>query len=329
MKIRNYCYDVGVFSVSKAEIPTIGVGNLSVGGTGKSPMVLYLVQLLQKEFRVGVLSRGYGRKSRGFVWVDAEASSTMVGDEAVQLRKRFPKIEISVCEDRVFGTNKMLSEKPLQVLVYDDVFQHRAVQPGYQLLITSFGKPFYNDYVLPSGNLRESRMGAKRADAVVVTKSPPDISLEMKDLVASKIRKYAPNSKIFFSYIQYCKRVASCQQEIEVEALSDYNILLITGIASSQDFVNKVISVVAKVEHCSYNDHYSFTDDDIKYILQKFHQIEGKKIILTTEKDYSRLQQFSQILSYLYYWRIEFCFFNEEKFIKNIKNYVTKNQRKF
>ena len=171
--IRNWCYDRQLFKSTSFEIPIISVGNLSVGGTGKTPMVDYLINLLSKKYTIAVLSRGYGRKTSGFLWVEKSRSSKEVGDEPLQIKSQYNQISVAVCENRVYGVQQILKEKPeTSLIILDDAFQHRRIQPKVSLLLSTYEKPYFKDWMLPAGNLREARIGANRSDAIVLTKCP-------------------------------------------------------------------------------------------------------------------------------------------------------------
>ena len=186
--IRNKMYDFGIFKSVRFRVPIIGVGNLSVGGSGKSPMVMYLAKLLSNNFRMGILSRGYGRKTKGYYIVNYESNYQMVGDEAMQLFQRFKnKFVIAVCEDRVKGAKKIIADMDLELLVLDDSYQHRAIKPGFNILLTDYNEPYFNDFLLPAGDLRESRNGSKRADIIMVTKCPKDLTQEQEQNYIAKI----------------------------------------------------------------------------------------------------------------------------------------------
>ena len=198
MALRNLAYDKGWFSSAEFELPIIGVGNLSVGGTGKSPMTEYLIRLVQGQYLPATLSRGYGRSSSGFIEVLPESRAEEVGDEPLQFKCKFPNIPVVVDEDRVHAVQEMLKRKmAFEVLILDDVFQHRKINPGFLILLTSYDAPFYEDHVLPAGNLRESRKGAQRANVVVVTKCPSTLSVEAQEHLAEKIKEFT-NAPVFF-----------------------------------------------------------------------------------------------------------------------------------
>jgi tetraacyldisaccharide 4'-kinase len=281
---RNKFYDLGIFKVYSIPIPSIVVGNLSVGGTGKTPHVAFLVSLLQDKLRLAILSRGYGRKSKGFFWVNTDSSSIQVGDEPLTYKRKFKdKIQVAVCESRKKGVQEILKNQNTDLIILDDAFQHRAVKGGLNILLTTYSDPFFEDHMLPTGNLREFQSGKQRADLIIVTKCPDIISEYDKE----KFYKYLKfnNKRIFFSSVSYDDPVA----------ISNHNwtnvktILLVTGIANPEPLVEHYIENY-KIEHISFSDHHDFSARDIKAIHQKFDTFAREEtVILTTEKDYARL----------------------------------------
>ena len=218
--MRNVMYDWGISKSTSFKKPIINVGNLSVGGSGKSPMVMYLAELLSKNFRTGVLSRGYGRLTKGYGITNYDSNYKTVGDEAMQLFERFKnKFVIGVSEERVPGAKKMIEDMDLDVLVLDDAYQHRAIKPGFQILMTDYNDPYFKDYLLPAGDLRESRNGAKRANIIMVSKCPDDLTEEKKQYFISRI-KPQHNQKVFFSSIGYDENIYSVDKFLPDNNLS-------------------------------------------------------------------------------------------------------------
>ena len=320
--IRNKMYDFGIFKSVRFRVPIIGVGNLSVGGSGKSPMVMYLVKLLSNNFRMGILSRGYGRKTKGYYIVNYESNYQMVGDEAMQLFQRFKnKFAIAVCEDRVKGAKKIIADMDLELLVLDDSYQHRAIKPGFNILLTDYNEPYFNDFLLPAGDLRESRNGSKRADIIMVTKCPKDLTQEQEQNYIAKIKpRYG--QKVFFSSIQYDENLQSKYGQISIEKLTDYEVLLITGIANSTPLVEELSQYTQNVKHLKFRDHHSFSQEDIKKIADEYKKMGENKLILTTEKDYTRLMRFEYFWEKQFYWGINTEIKNKEEFNQIILNYV-------
>lgn len=322
--VRNRLYDWGLLRSTKFRMPIIGVGNLSVGGSGKSPMVMYLAALLSQHMRTGVLSRGYGRKTKGYYVVNYESNAQMVGDEAMQLFQRFKnRFAIAVCENRVFGAKKIISDMDLGVLLLDDSYQHRAIQAGFNILLTDYHSPYFKDYLLPAGDLRESRNGAKRADIIMVSKCPKDLSEAKKQEFLAKI-KPKKHQKVFFSSIDYAENIISKYKELSINELFDYEILLITGIANPSLLLKELAQHTPNVKHLKFRDHHSFTMEDVKKISAEYQKMGENRLILTTEKDYTRLIGFEYFSEKLFYWPINVEINNKEEFNEIILDYVRK-----
>ena len=323
--IRNTLYDLGIFKSTKFKTPIINVGNLSVGGSGKSPMVMYLAQYLSKHYRTGVLSRGYGRLSKGYEVTNYESNYKIVGDEAMQLFERFKnRFVIAVSEERVPGATKVISDMDLDVLVLDDAFQHRAIKAGFNILMTDFNDPFFRDHLLPAGDLRESRNGYKRADVIMVSKCPDELTEETKRYYISRIRPER-NQKVFFSSIGYDENVYGKEKILPDNNLNYYDILLITGIANPKPLLEHLAKFSQRVKHLKFRDHHNFTDDDIKKIIAEYKKLGEYKLILTTEKDYVRLKTFDYLRDIVYYWPINVVIDKKEEFNQIIIDYVRKN----
>ena len=324
--IRNRMYDWGIFSSTKFRTPIIGVGNLSVGGSGKSPMVMYLADYLSKFYRTGVLSRGYGRITKGYNIVNYDSNYKLVGDEPMQLFERFRnRFVIGVCEDRVYGAKKIIEDMDLDVLLLDDSFQHRAIKPGMNLLLTDYNDPYFKDFILPAGDLRESRHGMSRANIIMVTKCPDDLTEEKKQYYISRIRPQH-YQKVFFSSIGYDENVYSRDKFLPDNNLSYYDILLITGIANPKPLINHLAKFSQRVKHLKFKDHHNFTDQDIKNIVAEYKKLGEYKIILTTEKDYVRLKTFDYLRDLVYYWPINVNIDKREDFNNTVLSYVEKNR---
>ncbi len=324
--VRNLLFDIGILRSTSFITPVIGVGNLSVGGTGKSPVVMYLAGLLsQQQLRTGVLSRGYGRQTKGYHVVNYDSNYTQVGDEPMQLFERFKnRIVIAVSEKRVPGAKKLISDMDLDVLVLDDSYQHRYIKPGFNILLTDYSDPYFEDYLLPAGDLRESRSGAKRAQIVMVTKCPADLNEEQKRSYISDLR-LRPGQKVFFSSINYSGNIKSKDKQLTLENLRSRQILLITGIANPKHLMAELQQYSVNVKHLQFPDHHSFTDSDVKKITKEYEQLGENRLMLTTEKDYIRLKTFDYLRPELYYWPIDIDIDNPQEFNDTIINYVRKN----
>ena len=284
--LRNLLFDLGLISSVQYKIPTIGVGNLSTGGTGKSILVDYLIELLKIKYRITTLSRGYNRDTSGFIQATSKSSAYEIGDEPYQFYSKHPEINVVVCEDRRKGMKLILNNLPnTEISIWDDVFQHRYVKPGLMLLTTTFKYPYYQDEVLPIGNLRENKSSSKRADLIIVTKCPDELSYIEK---LEFLEKLSPdeNQKVFFSTISYKKNLKSDDSTIHIDNLREEEFILVTGIADSSYLVKYLNNKNLKFKHLKYSDHYNFKKSSIDKILS----ISRNKKIITTEKDYGSLK---------------------------------------
>ena len=284
--LRNLLFDLGLINSVQYKIPTIGVGNLSTGGTGKSILVDYLIELLKIKYRITTLSRGYNRDTSGFIQATSKSSAYEIGDEPYQFYSKHPEINVVVCEDRRKGMKLILNNLPnTEISIWDDVFQHRYVKPGLMLLTTTFKYPYYQDEVLPVGNLRENKSSSKRADLIIVTKCPDELSYIEK---LEFLEKLSPdeNQKVFFSTISYKKNLKSDNSTIHIDNLIEEEFILVTGIADSSYLVKYLNNKNLKFKHLKYSDHYNFKKPSIDKILS----ISRNKKIITTEKDYGRLK---------------------------------------
>ncbi|CAA7390531.1 tetraacyldisaccharide 4'-kinase [Chryseobacterium fistulae] len=323
--IRNRMYDWGIFKSTKFTTPIINVGNLSVGGSGKSPMVMYLACFLSKHYRTGVLSRGYGRLTKGYMITNYDSNYKMVGDEAMQLFERFKnRFVIAVSEDRVPGAHKVINDMDLNALVLDDAMQHRKIKAGFTILMTDYNNPYFKDHLLPAGDLRESRAGAKRANIIMVSKCPDELTEESKQYYISRIRPSA-NQKVFFSSINYDENVYGRDKILPDNNLNYYDILLITGIANPKPLLQHLAKFSKRVKHLKFRDHHNFSEDDIKKITAEYKKLGEYKLILTTEKDYVRLKTFDYLRDIVYYWPINVVIDKKEEFNEIILDYVKNN----
>ena len=284
--LRNWLYDSKKFKTTTFDIFTISVGNLSLGGTGKTPHIEYLVRLLQENHKIATLSRGYGRKTKGVLLANPKSTAQDIGDEPMQFYQKFsPSLVVAVGEERILAVPEILYNFPdRDLLLLDDAFQHRSIGRHLNILLTDFNKPFYEDKPLPFGRLRENRTGAKRADIIIVSKCPSQLNEENQQTILKKIKKYSKeNTAIFFSYIKYGQTIAF---DLQNKAPISSNICLVTGIANSDTILNYVKTQFGQVEHLSYSDHYFYTLKDKAILLEKAQ----KMAILTTEKDFVKLK---------------------------------------
>lgn len=283
--IRNLFFRTGVFKQERHVIPTICVGNLSTGGTGKTPHVEYLIRLLGDKVNLAVLSRGYGRKTNGFILANQSATAQTIGDEPLQYYKKFKNIRIAVCESRNEGVEKLQQlPNPPEVIILDDAFQHKSIVPSFKILLTEYAKPFYKDCILPFGNLREFRSASHTADIVVVTKCPKTLTASEKQRISNKVNARS-GQKVLFSSIQYGNPVA-----LTDFVFSDFDqLLIVTGIANPQplyDFFEQDYPT----ERMVFPDHHTYSEKDILNIRKRFEEVSSlKKAIITTEKDAMRL----------------------------------------
>lgn len=295
--IRNKLFDWNIVKNHRFPIPVIVVGNLSTGGTGKSPMIEYLIRLLENQYKIGVVSRGYKRKTKGFLEVIPDNTAAEVGDEPLQIKRKFPNVIVAVSEKRAVGIEKIFNRVDLVLL--DDAFQHRNVKPGFSILLTSYGKLYTDDFILPMGNLRESKKGAGRADVIVVTKCPADLSGPEMDVIERRL-KLKKHQELFFSRISYSTEIKSEKDFKPLNFLNDKPFLLVTGIANPKPLVQYLKDKKLEFTHRSFADHHHFSSAEIG-------ELDAHKIILTTEKDFMRLQPFIK-KSELYYLPIEVSF---------------------
>jgi len=317
--IRNILFDKGILKSTSFDVPVIAVGNLSVGGTGKTPQIEYLIRLLSDKFQIATLSRGYKRKSEGFVLADENSNAEILGDEPLQFYQKFPFVMVAVDANRTNGIKQLLSQQITpELILLDDAYQHRKVKAGFYILLTSYDDLYADDFMLPTGNLRESRSGAERANIVVVTKCPKNLSEEKQAEIKLKL-KLNYSQQIFFSFIDYDSVIYGKDENIEVAEIKSESKLLLAGIAKPKPFFDYLKN--EKDECLTFPDHHHFSDADLDAIQNKAN---GKKII-TTEKDYVRLKD-SKLVSQLYYLPIKSSFINhQQNFDTTILEYVKKN----
>lgn len=286
--LRNRLYDSGFFSSVEFSVPVITVGNLSVGGTGKTPHVEYLIRLLQYQYKVATMSRGYKRRTQGFLLADERANALRIGDEPMQYYMKFPELAVSVAEERMTGIPSLLQRRPeTEVVLLDDAFQHRSVKAGINMLITDYARPFYSDYILPYGRLREGRKAYKRAQVIVVSKCPPQLSVQEAAGIREKINPLS-QQEVFFSSIHYEAPYDFFTRE--PVSLNGKNALLVCCIARPEPLVTEVTRQAKGVHVLSYPDHHYFLSRDLEEILTTYKGWEAPdKVIVTTEKDATRL----------------------------------------
>lgn len=326
---RNKLFDKKILRSASFDFPVICVGNLSTGGTGKSPMVEYLVDLLQKNYKVATLSRGYKRKKRGFLIADEKTVVTDVGDEPMQFHKKFPEITVAVAEERVMGIPKLLFEKPeTEVIILDDAFQHREVKAGLNILLTDFNNLYTEDVILPVGNLRDLKSSSKRADIIVVTKCKPSTNINDKQLIINKL-SILPEQTVYFAKISYGDLYGLVSGK-NINPEGKYHVLLVTGIANSNPLVDYIAGKFSSFSIVSFKDHHNYSKYDVDKIKNQFSKISQEKIIVTTEKDAVRLagfsEEFENLPVFVLPMKHEFLFGEKENFDKQILNFVAQNK---
>ena len=317
-EVRNRLYNVGIFESKTYDIPIIAVGNLNMGGTGKSPMIEYLLKNLGKDKKVATLSRGYKRESKGFQLVESSDAVAKSGDEPLQFKNKFPETIVAVDANRREGITELLKYSP-DVILLDDAFQHRKVKAGFYILLTAYGDLYADDLILPAGNLRESASGAKRADMIVVTKCPSTLDISEMGRIRKKLNPTS-DQNLFFSTINYSENIISQGNSLKLAEINSSEFVLVTGIANPQPLLEFLNSKDIRLKHFRFPDHHNFSDKEIE-------DLQKETKILTTEKDYMRLRD-RLPLEKLYYLPIEVDFLNNEGqiFNREIENYINKNE---
>jgi len=318
---RNFLFDLGVLKSTSFPFPVIAVGNLSVGGTGKTPQIEYLIRLLSADYRIAALSRGYKRKSEGFVLADANASAETLGDEPFQFYQKFPNIQVAVDADRTSGIKQLLALNPKpEVILLDDAFQHRNVKAGFYILLTAYNDLYTDDFMLPTGNLRESRSGASRANCIIVTKCPPDLSESAQEKIWKKLNPEF-HQKLYFSFIDYDNNVFSEHTSLKVSEIKASEKVLVAGIAKPNSFFERLQS--GNDMQLQFPDHHHFSEKEILEITAK----ANGRMIVTTEKDYVRLKGKIE-KKQLFYLPIQTGFLaDRENFDKFVLSYIHKTQK--
>ncbi|MCA5005389.1 tetraacyldisaccharide 4'-kinase [Sphingobacterium bovistauri] len=323
--LRNLLYDKGIFKSQSFKIPTIVIGNLAIGGTGKSPMTEYLIKLLQDKYSIATLSRGYGRKTKGYRLVNVNSKALEVGDEPLQFKNKFPNITVAVDEDRCEGIKQLQNNH--DIIILDDAFQHRKLRPGYAILLFDFNSLFKPILTLPTGDFRDIFSSTKRADLIIITKCPENINDKEKHHIEHIIRKYniAP---IFYTKIGY-ENPKSLSGSIEENKLENKEILLFCGIANPTPLVEYLEKYNNTVHLLKFPDHHNFSQDDFEKIKNKFNSIDNtNKLILTTEKDTQRIPADVFISYPVYYMPIHLQSADNQQvtFDHFIENYLSSHQ---
>lgn len=332
---RNLLFDAGVLRSRRFPLPVIAVGNLAVGGTGKTPHTEYLLRLLS-DFRVAMLSRGYGRRTVGFALATDSGRASDIGDEPAQMHRKFPEVVVAVDENRREGIEILMREQnhPIEVIVLDDAFQHRYVRAGMNLLLTDFYRRFTHDFLMPVGRLREPASGKKRADIIIVTKCPENLSADE----AARIRKemvLQAGQKMFFTTFGYGEAYPLFPQSASVaeQCLAGKPVLLVTGIAKPAPLRRYLEQTAASVTELAFPDHHNFTTIDLRRMSDALASLPQDAVVVTTEKDAERLVEMSGLDNRLRRCllvqpiTVRFLFGQQEEFNQNILDYVAKDTR--
>ena len=285
--IRNWCYDGGILKSQSFKTPVICVGNLDIGGAGKSPMTEYLVRLFKNKYKVATLSRGYGRETKGYLLADADSTPAQIGDEPAQFKHKFPEITVAVCEKRVEGIQHLLHDHNLIIL--DDAYQHRAVKPGFSILLFDYNRINNPRFLIPAGNMREPMSGRWRADVIVVSKCPEQLSGDEQAYIEERISPL-PYQSLFFTSVSYLSMQDLAGNRTDTVLDEDTTVFLLTGIAGPKPLVQHIKKYTSKVVHYNYPDHHRFSLKNISKLADEFSACTAqKKMIITTEKDAQRL----------------------------------------
>jgi tetraacyldisaccharide 4'-kinase len=337
--LRNFLYNTGILPSFEFNNPIISIGNITVGGTGKTPHTEYLISILNNKYRIATLSRGYKRKTHDFRIASSSSDVNEIGDEPLQIFRKFPEIIVSVSKDRVKGVRKILETNPAtEVIILDDAFQHRKIVPGFSILLTDYSRLITNDHMLPYGNMREHKWNMNRADVILITKSPVDLSPINRRLIIKDFN-IAAYQNIFFTSLSYKDPVPVFNQTDndnpkKTVDFSESSIVLVTGIANPVTLAEYIKKSAVETIHLQFPDHYSYRKKDIEKICSTFNNLEAqKKYLITTEKDAVRFMESADInepLRSLFYYipiGIDFLFDQKGEFDNLIIDYVRKNHR--
>lgn len=330
--MRNFLFHAGILKSQRFNVPVLCVGNITVGGTGKTPHTEMLIAELQKKFRVACLSRGYKRRTSGFILADKQSTAQEIGDEPLQIKNKFPHILVACDANRVRGIEKLLAQpNPPEVIILDDAFQHRYVHADKNIVLIDYNRPIYKDLLLPAGRLRENPGNIRRADYLIVTKCPKDLQ-PIERRIIYKHLKVKPYQKLFFTTMEYGGVHSLASSNIYPAPAQDSSILCVTGIAQPEPYIEHLKQYTPHVTALRYADHHTFNDKDLQEIQETFKSIKGhKKYIFTTEKDAARLSGCKlpeELRKHIYYVPITPVFIhNEGIFLNEISEYVRKNQK--
>ena len=331
IKFRNFLFDTNIIKGTYFnDVVVITIGNVTVGGTGKTPLAEYLIKNLKEKYKIAILSRGYKRKTKGFLYVSLQSTYEDVGDEPIQIANKHKDIIVAVCANRVKGIKKIKAENEVDIIILDDAFQHRKLIPKFSILLTTFNNPYFKDKFLPVGDLRDCRSQYKRAEIIISTKAPENTKPIERSIWKADI-ELMPYQRLFFSKEKYLKLKNVFHSNIQFDTQAgDYTILIVSGIANSNSFVDQIKNKYSeKIIHLKYRDHKKFSKKDIEKITTEFDQIKNKKIILTTEKDAMRLRNFEfkdEIKQKMFYLPIEIDFLFEAE--KEFNSLILKSVKK-
>ncbi len=333
VRVRNLMFDMGILKSESFNIPVISVGNITVGGSGKTPHVEYLIRLLKDYVTVSVLSRGYKRKTHGYQLANQESKMSDIGDEPYQMKKKFTSIHVAVDGKRTRGISHIIHDKETcdtGVVLLDDAFQHRYVKPGINILLVDYHRLIIYDKLLPAGRLREPAAEKKRADIVIVTKCPKDLK-PMEYRVLTKAMNLYPFQELYFTSIEYTELMGIYNgKTLNLKEIAEKKVILLTGIASPEQIINDLTPFCSCITSIAFGDHHAFTDKDVEYINSQYLSCDGEKLIITTEKDATRLTETcglcDEVKSNIYTLPIHITFMlgQGEKFNSRILNYVQK-----
>lgn len=337
VRLRNWMFNIGLKKSRSFDIPVISVGNITVGGSGKTPHVEYLINLLHEKFRVAVLSRGYKRKSHGYLLAGKDTIMPEIGDEPFQMKSKYSDIYVAVDKDRCHGIDRLTTDdatKDVDAILLDDAYQHRYVKPGINILLIDYHRLIIYDKLLPAGRMREPKEGTSRADIVIITKCPKDLK-PMEFRVLKRALNLYPYQDLYFTTLRYnALKALFSDERLSLNALpKNVNIMLLTGIASPEQMMVDLQTVSKRITPLTFGDHHQFTAEDVEQINSTFATMHKPKVIITTEKDATRLEHLDGLSEetksniYALPIRIQFMLRGEEEFNNKIISYVRKNSR--
>lgn len=337
VRLRNWMFNIGLKKSRSFDIPVISVGNITVGGSGKTPHVEYLINLLHEKFRVAVLARGYKRKSSGYLLADKDTTMPEIGDEPFQMKSKYKDIYVAVDKNRCHGIDRLTTDeatKDVDAILLDDAYQHRYVKPGINILLIDYHRLIIYDKLLPAGRMREPKEGTSRADIVIITKCPKDLK-PMEFRVLKRALNLYPYQELYFTTLRYnALKALFSDEHLSLNALpKNVNIMLLTGIASPEQMMVDLQTVSKRITPLTFGDHHLFTAEDVEQINSTFAAMHKPKVIITTEKDATRLENLDGLSEetksniYALPIRIQFMLGGEEEFNNKIISYVRKNSR--